>query len=219
MVELRQSKESNGEVMVELVTRLEAVFKSLYFYNALLLPSIADAIAAHSTALRHFTFDPELARNFPEAQMCTVLEARGSGLELLHITNFKAQHQVVRAIAENCRNLRQLKLACRDLSCSLIPIWKSIGSNQETLEVMCYRGCNLRNLALDDLSTHCPNISCFFFDLGRENDEWIEMTCKSYGSKLQELSLSHDGIQNSTLTRIRAICPNIHIDVRERILL
>lgn len=123
MVEVFDPTIRDGALMIALVGQLGAGLKSLDVHTPL-LGEISHAIAKLVTGLRCFKFTLRRSStdSFPVVDRCTIQKARGRGLEVLHITGFKGEEGMVRAVAASCRNLRELKLEGPMLYGQLVPI-------------------------------------------------------------------------------------------------
>lgn len=203
-----------------------------------LAPAFTRAVAKHCTSLRNLSFQP-VSSSIPNIGFSTILTERGPALEFLGLSFFKGNECMVNALT-HCRSLRHLKIWYPKGDFSFAPLWKSLGSSLEHLEIKAVG--QLKVFALKQLYPNCSNISRLAFnvadeeveeDRDDEDDEeddnleghlrdeetnWnmaIEDVCKRYGASLVGLQLRSSNIGAAKLARICRACPNLDIDFEE----
>lgn len=208
-----------GHLMTELPARLGEHVRRLYVNTALTSP-FAKAISAHCTGLRHLQFHAYYYGNFPTANFCAIIAARGSALESLQVIAGGLNERTIATIAAHCRGLTLLDLQMRGSCPALLsPIWRSVGGRLEHLKLYIHPkavGFDGARLALSDLNSHCPNIARLAVDIAGSGDlSAIGDACAFYGSRLLELDIGFMSLSKQCLQRIFRACPNVAVSLSE----
>lgn len=128
-----------------------------------LATSVTRVISKHCTGLRSLSFEPASVSNFLDVKFCSIVAARGSGLDTLNVLDVHANDRVVAAIAEHCRGLRRLKLAFSKIRTSLESLWMSVRGKLQYLEITA-SGYHPK-LSLDNLVTNYSEVQCVVLNI------------------------------------------------------
>lgn len=202
------------------------------FICTLLSATFTIAIAKDCTGLRSLSFRPSSGRNFPSANFCKIITARGSGLELLAVTDFYASEVVVAAIAEHYRNLRHFKMEFSEILTSLEPLWNSVGEKLLNLGIMRDEYNSMLSLSVlftklfidSSVVLYFPKTLGFYATLENcsdlrklsfesEDTRSAQSFCtiiSAFGPALQSLSVLNLPASESVMRHIVEHCPNLH---------